>query len=103
MSNSRLLVVFGVAMLCLGSATDSIAQGSQTAASGVAISAGVAASAPLSKKAQLKADRKQARARRTAEIKSLQGAGYRSQQTDPDYPQNLLNAQKKAAAAGASQ
>ncbi|AOJ17528.1 hypothetical protein [Burkholderia vietnamiensis] len=55
-------------------------------------------------RAKRKAERKAARAKNTAELKKLEAAGYKPAANDPNYPQNLQNAQKKAAeAAGASQ
>ncbi|MFX1765738.1 DUF4148 domain-containing protein [Paraburkholderia sp. A1RI-2L] len=94
----------------IGSASSALAQ---TEASAPA-TAQAAASQPLTKeqkqqakaqaKAQHKAERKAARAKNTAEIKKLEDAGYKPAQNDPNYPQNLQDAQKKAnAAAGASQ
>ncbi|MCC8395858.1 DUF4148 domain-containing protein [Paraburkholderia sp. MMS20-SJTR3] len=66
-----------------------------------------AASAPLSKaerKAQRKAARKEAKAKNAAEIKRLKDAGYQPGQNDPNYPENIQKAERKAAAAqGASQ
>lgn len=55
-------------------------------------------------RAQRRAERKAARAKNTAELKKLEDAGYKPSANDPNYPQNLQNAEKKAgAAAGASQ
>jgi len=54
-------------------------------------------------RAKRKAERKAARAKNNAELKKLEDAGYKPAANDPNYPQNLQNAQKKAAAAGASQ
>ncbi|WMY11055.1 DUF4148 domain-containing protein [Paraburkholderia phenoliruptrix] len=56
-------------------------------------------------KAQKKAARKQARAKKNAELKKLEDAGYNpARANDPNYPQDLQNAQKKAGVgAGASQ
>lgn len=68
------------------------------------------ASQPLTKeqkklaKAQHKAERQAARAKNTAELKKLEDAGYRPAQSDPNYPQNLQETQKKAnATAGGRQ
>jgi hypothetical protein len=62
------------------------------------------ASGAKTTKAQRKAARKQARAKRTAELKKLEANGYKPSQDDPSYPQNLQNAQKKAGIGqGASQ
>jgi hypothetical protein len=56
-------------------------------------------------KEQRKAARKQARAKKNAELKKLEDAGYNpARANDPNYPQDLQNAQKKAGiGAGASQ
>lgn len=58
-----------------------------------------------STKAEKKAARKQARAKKNAELKKLEDAGYNpSRANDPNYPQDIQNAQKKAGiGAGASQ
>jgi hypothetical protein len=55
-------------------------------------------------RAKRKAERKAARAKNSAELKKLEDAGYNPATNNPNYPQNLQDAQKKAAgAAGASQ
>jgi hypothetical protein len=56
-------------------------------------------------KAQKKAARKEARAKKNAELKKLEDAGYNpGRANDPNYPQDIQNAQKKAGiGAGASQ
>ena len=55
-------------------------------------------------RAQRKAEHKAARAKNTAELKKLEDAGYKPAANDPNYPQNLQKAEKKAGeAAGASQ
>jgi predicted Rossmann fold nucleotide-binding protein DprA/Smf involved in DNA uptake len=60
-------------------------------------------SAPATK-AQKMADRKAARAKKNAELKKLEDAGYNpARANDPDYPQDLQNAQKKAGVGGQSQ
>ncbi|KAK42454.1 MULTISPECIES: DUF4148 domain-containing protein [Burkholderiaceae] len=52
-------------------------------------------SAPMTKE-QKKAARKQARAKKNAELKKLEDAGYNPASRDnATYPQNLQNAQKK--------
>jgi hypothetical protein len=54
-------------------------------------------------KAQRKAARKEARAKKNAELKKLEAGGYNpAARSDLDYPQNLQNAQKKAATPGAA-
>ena len=55
-------------------------------------------------KAQRKAERKAAHAKNTAELKKLEDSGYHPGRNDPNYPEDLQAAQKKAnAPAGASQ
>ncbi|MCA8501207.1 DUF4148 domain-containing protein [Burkholderia multivorans] len=51
-------------------------------------------------RAKRKAERKAARAKNTAELKKLEDAGYKPAVNDPNYPQNLQNAEKKAAGSG---
>jgi hypothetical protein len=55
-------------------------------------------------KAERKAASKQARAKKNAELKKLEDAGYQPGRNDPNYPTDLQNAQKKAGiGVGASQ
>jgi type IV secretory pathway VirB6-like protein len=73
----------------------------QDAASGVAASS--AGTTKAQAKAQRKAARKQARAKRNAELKKLEDAGYNpATRDDENYPQDVQNAEKKAAKAGAA-
>ena len=62
---------------------------------------GSEAKARKAAQAQRKAEHKAARAKNNAELKKLEDAGYKPAANDPNYPQNLQNAEKKAA--GASQ
>ena len=105
---SKLTLAAATAAYLIGVAAPAFAQTEASAP------AAVAASQPLTKeqkqqakaqaKAQHKAERKAARAKNNAELKKLEDAGYKPSQNDPNYPQNLQEAQKKAnAAAGASQ
>jgi ABC-type transporter MlaC component len=65
---------------------------------------GAAASSTKPTKAQRKQARKEARAKKNAELKKLEDAGYSPTRADPNYPQNLQNAEKKAGIGqGASQ
>ncbi|MGF6243845.1 MULTISPECIES: hypothetical protein [Paraburkholderia] len=101
--SKKIAVLFASAALVIGSITPALAQSS---ASGSTADAAPAASAPAAKttKAQRKAARKQARAKKNAELKKLEDAGYHPAQNDPNYPQDLQNAQKKAGIGqGASQ
>lgn len=83
----------------------------QAGASGPNATSPASTTQPVSKaeqkkqaKAQRKAERKAARAKNTAELKQLESHGYTPSANDPNYPENLQNAQKKAhSAAGASQ
>ena len=52
-------------------------------------------------KAQRKAARKAARAKKNAELKELEKNGYQPGGDQTNYPQNIQNAQKKAAEAKA--
>jgi hypothetical protein len=55
-------------------------------------------------KAERRAARKAARAKNAAQLKQLESNGYRPAVNDPNYPQDLQNAEKKAnGAIGASQ
>jgi hypothetical protein len=53
-------------------------------------------------KAERKAAHKQARAKKNAELKKLEDAGYQPAANDPNYPAKLQAAQKKAAAGAAA-
>jgi hypothetical protein len=69
-----------------------------------AVTSGATHAASMTK-AEKKAAKKQARAKKNAELKKLEDAGYNpARANDPDYPQDIQNAQKKAGiGAGASQ
>jgi hypothetical protein len=107
---SKLTLAAATAAFLLGTTAPVFAQD----ASAPAATAPAMASAPTAKeqkaaakkqaRAQRKAERKAARAKNNAELKKLEDAGYKPANNDPNYPQNLQDAQKKAAAAqGASQ
>ncbi|HEY4801032.1 MAG TPA: DUF4148 domain-containing protein [Paraburkholderia sp.] len=105
-TTSKLTLAAATAAFLIGVAAPAFAQ-TEASAPGAAAAA---ASQPLTKeqkqqaKAQHKAERKEARAKNNAELKKLEAAGYKPGLNDPNYPQNLQDAQKKAnAAAGASQ
>jgi hypothetical protein len=51
---------------------------------------------PHTTKAERKAARKQARAKKNAELKNLEAHGYSPARNDPNYPNDIQNAQKKA-------
>jgi hypothetical protein len=59
--------------------------------------AGAMASSPTPTKAQAKQARKEARAKKNAELKKLEDAGYQpGRASDPNYPQDIQDAEKKA-------
>ncbi len=53
-------------------------------------------------RAQRKAAHKAARAKNTAELKKLEANGYKPAANDPNYPQDLQNAERKAASPSAA-
>ncbi|WP_345812869.1 DUF4148 domain-containing protein [Paraburkholderia sp. PREW-6R] len=61
-----------------------------------------AASKVTTTKAQRKAARKQARAKKNAELKQLEANGYNPSRNDPNYPNDIQKAEKKAAAGTAA-
>jgi hypothetical protein len=97
MSISRqLVVVFASASLGIGAVAPTFAQ-NDAAGGGSVAAPGVAASTANPTKAQRKQARKEARAKRNAELKKLEDAGYQpGRANDANYPQDLQNAQKKA-------
>ncbi|NPT53198.1 DUF4148 domain-containing protein [Paraburkholderia elongata] len=104
MRSSVSKMTFVAVALLLGHAVPVLAQ---TAASATVVDQTASGTKPGDKaaqkkqlKAQHKAERKEARAKNTAELKKLEAEGYQPGTNDPNYPQSLQNAQKKAAAAG---
>ncbi|MEC5409726.1 hypothetical protein VOM14_29755 [Paraburkholderia sp. MPAMCS5] len=88
------MVAGGIPLAAAQTASDTAAQTTQPTAS----------SSAKPTKAERKAARKQARAKKNAELKKLEDAGYQPTQNDPNYPNNLQKAQKKAGmGTGASQ
>ncbi len=57
---------------------------------------------PKTTKAERKAAHKQARAKKNAELKKLEANGYNPARNDPNYPNDIQKAEKKAGT-GASQ
>ncbi|BCF91884.1 MULTISPECIES: DUF4148 domain-containing protein [Paraburkholderia] len=96
----KLIVLLASASLGIGAAAPAFAQNDAGTDA-----AGVAASAAKPTKQQKKQARKEARAKKNAELKKLEDAGYQpGRSNDPNYPQDLQDAQKKAGiGAGASQ
>ncbi|KVR14139.1 hypothetical protein [Burkholderia ubonensis] len=103
----RLTLVAAAAALLIGGVPPAYAQApaSEPAAQAQAQDAKAAkAQARKEARAKHKAEHKAARAKNNAELKKLEDAGYKPAANDPNYPQNLQDAEKKAgAAAGASQ
>ncbi|WNC91886.1 hypothetical protein RI103_26695 [Paraburkholderia sp. FT54] len=101
---------FAIKQIMLGLAVTAMMAGSipLAAAQGASDAAMTAApdmaSAAKPTKAERKEARKQARAKKNAELKKLEDAGYQPGQNDPNYPDKLQKAQKKAGiGTGASQ
>ncbi|MEM5339031.1 DUF4148 domain-containing protein [Paraburkholderia azotifigens] len=104
MHNARkLIVLLAAASLGIGAAAPAFAQTSD--ASGGTDATGAATTPAKPTKQQKKQARKEARAKKNAELKKLEDAGYQpGRANDPNYPQDLQNAQKKAGVGqGASQ
>jgi hypothetical protein len=81
----------------------SIACGALMAPVAMAQSSDTAASTPKQiQKAQRKAARKAAREKKNAELKTLEKNGYKASGQQPNYPQDIQDAEKKAAAAKAA-
>jgi hypothetical protein len=104
MRSSVSKMTFVAVALLVGQVVPALAQ---TAASAPIVDQAASAAKPADKaaqkkqlKAQRKAERKEARAKNSAELKKLEAQGYRPGMNDPNYPQDLQDAQKKAAAAG---
>jgi hypothetical protein len=97
--SKKMAVLLASAALMIGSTAPAFAQSSGGASATGTADAATQASAPAkTTKAERKAARKQARA------KKMEDAGYHPSQNDPNYPQDLQNAQKKAGIGqGASQ
>jgi hypothetical protein len=90
------LVAGGMPLAAAQTTTDTDAQTAQPATG--------ASSTAKPTKAERKAARKQARAKKNAELKKLEDAGYQPSRNDPNYPNDLQKAQKKAGiGTGASQ
>jgi hypothetical protein len=108
---NRLAALLAGTALVAGAAASAFAQDAQTGST-----QGSAAVQPASppavgasqtkaqRKAAAKEARKEARAKRNAELQQLEGAGYQPGRDNPNYPEDLQNAEKKVGAGqGASQ
>ncbi|MFM0397383.1 hypothetical protein [Paraburkholderia phytofirmans] len=97
----QIMLGLAVTAMVAGTIPLAAAQGASDAAMSAAPAA---ASSAKPTKAERKEARKQARAKKNAELKKLEDAGYQPSQNDPNYPDKLQKAQKKAGVgAGASQ
>jgi Ni/Co efflux regulator RcnB len=98
----KIMLGLAVTAMVAGGIPLAAAQGASDAAAAVATPASGTTAKPT--KAERKAARKQARAKKNAELKKLEAAGYQPGKSDPNYPTDLQNAQKKAGiGTGASQ
>jgi hypothetical protein len=96
-------IALGLAVIAMAAVSVTPAVAQDAGASGTA-NAMAAASGAKPTKAERKAARKQARDKKNAELKQLEQNGYQPGRADPNYPQDLQNAQKKAGIGqGASQ
>ncbi|MFM0054004.1 hypothetical protein PQR64_00145 [Paraburkholderia phytofirmans] len=96
-------IMLGLAVTAMVAGTIPLAA-AQGASDAAMSAAPAAASSAKPTKAERKEARKQARAKKNAELKKLEDAGYQPSQNDPNYPDKLQKAQKKAGVgAGASQ
>jgi hypothetical protein len=90
----KLIVLFATASLGAGLVAPAFAQND---AAGGDNAAAMSASSAKPTKAQRKQARKEARAKKNAELKKLEDAGYQpGRPNDLNYPQDLQDAQKKA-------
>ncbi|WP_179404940.1 DUF4148 domain-containing protein [Burkholderia guangdongensis] len=106
---SKLTLAAAVAACLIGGTASAYAQDAASAPATQTQDAKAAAKAAKTEarkaaRAKRKAERKAARAKNSAELKKLEDNGYNPAVNTPSYPEDLQNAQKKAAgAAGASQ
>lgn len=107
-SNKVVLSVVTAFALVIAQSASAQGSGSDSASRAIAASTGsghsAASSTAAQRRAQRKAARKEVRAKRNAELKTLESSGYKPAQSDPNFPQHLQDAEKKAGAtSGASQ
>ncbi|WP_321926235.1 DUF4148 domain-containing protein [Paraburkholderia guartelaensis] len=99
----HMLVLLASASLGIGAVTPTLAQNEASGAGTAAAMEGASTAKPT--KAERKQARKEARAKKNAELKKLEAAGYQpGRANDQNYPQDIQNAEKKAGVGqGASQ
>jgi hypothetical protein len=104
-STAKFAAWFAGAALAMGATTGALAQDNGqtgTTQGGDAVQqanpapGGAASMTRAQRKAAQKQARKEARAKRNAELKQLEENGYQPGRDDPNYPQDLQNAQRKA-------
>jgi hypothetical protein len=98
-----MMVLLASASLGISAVTPTLAQNDASGVGNAAALEGASSAKPT--KAERKQARKEARAKKNAELKKLEDAGYQpGRANDQKYPQHLQNAQKKAGIGqGASQ
>ncbi|MFM0142879.1 hypothetical protein [Paraburkholderia sp. RL18-085-BIA-A] len=94
-------IMLGVSVLALVAGGIPLAA-AQDASEVSASPAGKTASAAKPTKAERKEAHKEARAKKNAELKKLEDAGYQPAANDPNYPAKLQQAEKKAGAGAAA-
>jgi hypothetical protein len=88
-------IVLGVSVMAIVAASMPLAL-AQDASGVVSAQQPAATTGAKPTKAQRKAARKEARAKKNAELKKLEDAGYKPAANDPNYPTDLQKAEKKA-------
>jgi hypothetical protein len=105
--NGKFILIASMVALSTGLAVPVMAQASKPAEAVATTPASAMAGTSLTRaelKAQKKAVRTERRAEKNVQLKKLEAAGYTSGNFDPNYPQNIQNAEREAAGAtGASQ
>jgi hypothetical protein len=94
----KLAVLLASAVLSVAAAAPAFAQSGGGGPAGDDSDAAKATTGakPHTTKAERKAARKEARAKKNAELKQLEAHGYQPSRNDPHYPNDIQNAQKKA-------
>ncbi|KVQ62994.1 hypothetical protein [Burkholderia territorii] len=82
--------------IAVAHAQDNVASATTASQQKNATPTAVARKAREQARAERKAARKQARTQRRAEMKKLEDAGYKPGANDPNYPNSLQDAQRKA-------
>lgn len=102
---TALAVIGSITLLCtsvVAQASVQTADVARTTEAASAIGPGGSSNPASMTKAERKAARKVARAKKNSELKRLEAAGYRPGGYNPDYPETAQSAGKKAGAAASS-